>query len=82
METIGVKERELGKQYGQELEAEERLANQGERATSRGRRGGWGGGGRASQKVLAYLGELNLDRKNHRYEKMKMGQENLAPLTG
>lgn len=39
METIGVKERELGKQYGQELEAEERLANQGERATSRGRRG-------------------------------------------
>lgn len=44
METIGVKERELGKQYGQELEAEERLANQGERATSRGRRGSWGGG--------------------------------------
>lgn len=44
--------------------------------------GGVEGGGRASQKVLAYLGELNLDRKNHRYEKMKMGQENLAPLTG
>lgn len=51
-----VKESEFGKQYGQELEAEGRLANQGERATSGGRRRGEKGekGGRASEKVPAH----------------------------
>lgn len=43
--------KESGKQHDQELEAEERLANQGERATNEDEREE---GGRASEKVPAH----------------------------